>query len=103
MPRTFSFVLNNADQWYNLWRDFIAPTITDPTFSNSPYIPSTVSELEIQNKTGSNMRVSDNKLNGGLLITGSLLQRSSLNSIDLKNINFIVDASTAVNISIIAR
>ena len=53
MTRDFTLTITNAGQWYSLW-DLIVASFGldwDPTFSNSPYIPSEVSSLKVQNLT----------------------------------------------------
>lgn len=45
MVRSWAFTLPNSAVSYNLW-DLIDATITDKTFSNSPYVPKIVDELQ---------------------------------------------------------
>ena len=53
MTRSWLFSLTDTTKQYNLWYDLIAkdPSFQDATFSNAPFVPSLVNELEIQNQT----------------------------------------------------
>lgn len=104
MTRTWTFTLANANQWYNLWKDLIDPTITDKSFSNSPYVSDRVSELEIQNLTGgTNLLTAGADLIGGFGLSGQSwdVNRTSKNAIDLRAKNFSTDtAGSKVYVSI---
>jgi len=84
MTRSYTFTLTSVGKAYNLWTDLILPTLIDPQFSsNTPYVPSNVQELTIQNQTGASA------LTWGTMIlstaAGSIYtKRASVNSIDLK-------------------
>jgi hypothetical protein len=93
MTRDWVFTLTTPGLWYNLWTLIQADaSFTDPTFSNSPYVPSSVSELKFQNQTaGSVVYRSDNKLEAGFQLTSyswDVDRSGGHNCIDLKNTNF---------------
>lgn len=107
MTRSWSFSLTDPTKWYSLWNDLIAPTITDKTFGNSPFVPSTVCEIEYQNQTpGAIIEKSDSRKQAGFQLTGGSwdVNRSNRNDIDLKNVYFKPDTNpTVIYVSITAN
>jgi len=106
MTRDFSLTVNNTSSFLNLWDGFIAPTITDKTFSNSPYVSSMVSDLIIQVATaGQTITKTDKSQTGGIALT-SLINppysiHSLVNSIDLKGQYIKTSAAgVVINVSI---
>jgi hypothetical protein len=99
MTRNWTFTLANANQSYNLWNDLIANT--DPTFSNSQFVPSMVCEFEIQNQTAGATVLRD----GFVLSSGSWdIRRTDRNTIPLKSMNLQSDtAGTVIYVSITAN
>ena len=99
MTRDWLFILPNAGVWYNLWTLITSdPTFLNSTFSNAPYVPSTVCNLKFQNQTpGANIYRSDSKLEGGFQLTGGSWDedRAPVNAIDLNNNNFKSDTAGA--------
>jgi hypothetical protein len=90
MQREFVFTLTSTTATYNLWKDLILPTITDPTFSNSPYIPNVGFEIEIQNQTpGATV------LRNGFSLTGGSwdVNRGPVNCLDLNEIGIKTDTN----------
>ena len=100
MTRDWTFTLKTVNQWYNLWTLIQADkSYTDPTFSNSPYVPNMVRELKFQNKTaGSNIYRSDSKLESGFQLSSFSwdVDRAEGNTIDLTNCNFQSDTANAI-------
>ncbi len=93
MTRSWVFTLAAAGTWYNLWYDLITkdPAFLDATFTNAPFIPSQVCELQIQSPSTLNpgvvLNVSyDGKKEGGTELTSGVadLRRSNRNLIGLK-------------------
>lgn len=84
MTRSWSFTLAGTGASFNLWTQLINPTIIDPTFSNSPYVPSRVQELTIEVLTPATMLTwGSMQVSAG--INNAITMRSSTNSIDLKS------------------
>lgn len=108
MQRDFYFTLATPLQWYNVWTLITQDsTFVDATFTNAPYVPTMVQEFQWQNQTsGATVQESDNKKEAGLQGSsgGGNLRRSSVNSINLKNLYFMTDtASTQLYVSITAN
>lgn len=104
MTKTFSYTLVNAGQFYNLWNDMIAtfPGF-DPAFTNFPYFPSEVGQLEIQSDSvnvGKIIAVWSDLAHRGNGITKaaglSYEKRSSINNIPLKTHFVRTDVAGAV-------
>src|SRR6266478_7371841 len=106
MTKIFNLTLTASNTWYNLWdlikASFIDP-VFDPTFSQTPYIPSEVCELKWQNQTpGSNIFRTE-KINDPYTATGFITQgyawdvdRADRNIIELKKQNFSSDIAGAL-------
>lgn len=101
MTLNWVFTLATANKLYNLWTDLIVPTFSDPTFSNSSFVPSQVCEFEIQNQTAGAVVLRD----GFVLSSGSWdIRRSDRNAFCLKTINIQTDtAGTVIYVSITAN
>ena len=107
MTTDWTFTLITANQWYNLWTLITNdPSFTDSKFTSGNYVPNMVCELKYQNQTaGSNITLSDNKLESGFILTGGSwdVSRSSTNTIDLNRRNFKSDtAGTVIYVSIVS-
>lgn len=112
MTKTFSFTLTNAGQFYNIWNDMIAmlPGF-DPTFTNFPYFPSEVSQLEIESDAvniGKIIAIWSDLAHRGNGITKaaglSYEKRSSINNITLKTHFVRADlAGAVINVSIVSN
>lgn len=97
MTRSWTFTLTQLT-WQNLWALIAAdPSFTDTTFSNAPYVPSKVCELEIRNQTAGSIlqRSNDSKQEAGYQIFGNTsdTMRSALNNIDIKEIYLLPDTN----------
>ena len=100
MTREWLFTLTDITKTYNLWADLIAPLL-DLTMSNTPYVPSMVQELKVQNQSaGTNAVWSKFALAGAFWD----VKRSAMNSIDLKQETFSTDTNpTVLYVAIIAN
>ena len=102
MTREWLFTLTDITKTYNLWDHVIAKTPAfNPTFSNSPFIPSMVQELKVQNQSaGTNAVWSKFALAGAFWD----VKRSATNSINLKGETFSTDTNpTVLYVAIVAN
>lgn len=94
MTRSWLFTLTDTTKVYNLWTDLITrlPGF-DPTFSNFPFVPTQVQELEVQNQTpGATV------LRNGFILTGGSwdVDRGAANNINVKGKTFQTDTNPTV-------
>src|SRR5271163_4761075 len=100
MTRSWNFTFIAANTVYSLWSLIQADkSWSDPTFSNSAYVPNQVCEYKFQNLTdGANFFRADSKKEAGFQLTSGSwdVDRSDRNNINLMNEYWSTDTVGAV-------